>query len=432
MSIFIYKKTSMDLNKKHLLYLTVFFLFLSLNASGQSNSISGRVLNQNTKESVEYASVVLFKQDSVFLNGTTADSIGRFVFTNLTSDDYVLSVSCMGFEAKKILLQNLSESAEIDVLLNESVLSLGEIVISASSTINKINQRIVFPTKLQLNHSANGMQLLNTMMLPGLNINPMTNTISSFDGGKVMLQINGVNVTSEEIQTLQPCQIRRVEYLDYAGIRYGAASKIVNFIVIRDDKGGVIGVDLMNSLNILAGGSFLNNMGKRVEDKHAFLKEYKFTIAIENSGIPGYSTEKIRHPFLAQSLPVYWGDPDISSVYNPDSFVNIMDFSSLEEAVEEVIRLDNDDAAYLEKVTAPFWLHGDSYEEYHDVLIERMLAFFRNIFEQPLEKARRRTRYGRMPVYYSKMRNAFFPPEQHLKEKNLKSLKGIVKKMIWK
>ena len=210
-SIFIYKKTSMDLNKKHLLYLTVFFLFLSLNASGQSNSISGRVLNQNTKESVEYASVVLFKQDSVFLNGTTADSIGRFVFTNLTSDDYVLSVSCMGFEAKKILLQNLSESAEIDVLLNESVLSLGEIVISASSTINKINQRIVFPTKLQLNHSANGMQLLNTMMLPGLNINPMTNTISSFDGGKVMLQINGVNVTSEEIQTLQPCQIRRVE-----------------------------------------------------------------------------------------------------------------------------------------------------------------------------------------------------------------------------
>lgn len=97
---------------------------------------------------------------------------------------------------KKSCYKTFPESAEIDVLLNESVLSLGEIVISASSTINKINQRIVFPTKLQLNHSANGMQLLNTMMLPGLNINPMTNTISSFDGGKVMLQINGVNVTS--------------------------------------------------------------------------------------------------------------------------------------------------------------------------------------------------------------------------------------------
>ena len=253
----IYKKTSMDLNKKHLVYLIVFLLFLSSNAFGQSNSISGRILNRNTKGPIEYASVVLSKQDSIFLKGTTTDSIGKFAFTGLTFDDYVLSVSCMGFEAKKILLQNLSESAEIDILLSESVLSLNEVIILASSTISKINQRIVFPTKLQLSHSANGMQLLSTMMLPGLNINPMVNTISSSDGGKVVVQINGVNATPEEILTLQPHQIRWVEYSDYVGIRYGEASKIVNYIVTRDDKGGVIGVDLMNSLNILAGGDVL-------------------------------------------------------------------------------------------------------------------------------------------------------------------------------
>lgn len=250
----IYKKTSMDLNKKHLLYLIVFFLFGNLNAFGQSINISGRILSQGTQDAVEYANIVLFKQDSIFLQGTTSDSIGRFEFMNLSPNDYVLSVSCMGFEPKKILLQNLAETVEIDVFLNESALSLGEVVISASSTISKINQRIVFPTKLQLSHSANGMQLLNTMMLPGININPMANTISSSDGGKVILQINDVNATSEEILTLQPRQIRRVEYSDYAGIRYGEASKIVNYIVTRDDKGGVIGVDLMNSLNILAGG----------------------------------------------------------------------------------------------------------------------------------------------------------------------------------
>ena len=244
----------MDLNKRHLLYLIVFFLFLSLNAFGQSNNITGRILDQSTKEPIEYANVTLFRQDSVFIEGTASDTIGRFGFTNLISDDYVLLISCMGFETKKILLQNFLESVEIDVFLSERMLSLDEIVISASSTISKINQRIVFPTKLQLDHSANGMQLLNTMMLSGLNINPMTNTISSSDGGKVVLQINGVNTTSEEILTLQPRQIRRIEYSDYAGIRYGEASKIVNYIVTRDDKGGIIGMDLMNSLNILAGG----------------------------------------------------------------------------------------------------------------------------------------------------------------------------------
>ncbi len=247
----------MDLNKIKLLYLIVLFLLSGLSVFGQSLSISGKILNQSTQKPVQYASVALFKQDSLLLKGVATDSTGRFHFFNLAPDDYILSVTYMGFEPRKILVQNLSEPARVDVLLNESVLSLGEVVISASSTISKINQRIVFPTKLQLSHSANGMQLLNTMMLPGLNINPMANTISSSDGGKVILQINGVNATSEEILTLQPRQIRRVEYSDYAGIRYGEASKIVNYIVTRDDRGGIVGVDLMNSLNILAGGDVL-------------------------------------------------------------------------------------------------------------------------------------------------------------------------------
>lgn len=244
----------MDLNKKHSLYLVLFFLLWNLNALGQSINISGRVLNQSTQKPVEYASVIIFTQDSVSLKGMTTDSIGKFEFTNLSPSDYVLSITCMGFEPKRILLQNLIESIEINTLLKESTLSIEEVVISASSTVSKINQRIIFPTKLQLRHSANGIQLLNTMMLPGLNINPMTNTISSSGEDKVMLQINGVNVTSAEIQTLQPHQIKRVEYSDYAGVRYGGASKIVNYIVIRDNKGGIIGMDLMNSLNILAGG----------------------------------------------------------------------------------------------------------------------------------------------------------------------------------
>ncbi len=100
----IYKKTSMYFNKARLLYLIVFFLFINLNVSGQSNSISGKILNQSTKEPVGSADIVLFKQDSVFLKGTTADTIGRFEFANLPSDNYVLSVSCLGFETKTDLV----------------------------------------------------------------------------------------------------------------------------------------------------------------------------------------------------------------------------------------------------------------------------------------------------------------------------------------
>ena len=59
---------------------------------------------------------------------------------------------------------------------------------------------------------ANGMQLLNTMMLPGLNINPMTNTISSFDGGKVILQNQWSKYDIRRDSDCKPRQIRRIEY----------------------------------------------------------------------------------------------------------------------------------------------------------------------------------------------------------------------------
>src|SRR5574344_542464 len=75
-----YKKTSMGFNKARLLYLIVFFLYSGLSVSGQSIHVSGRVLQQNTQTPVEFANVVLFKQDSVFLKGTTTDTIGRFEF----------------------------------------------------------------------------------------------------------------------------------------------------------------------------------------------------------------------------------------------------------------------------------------------------------------------------------------------------------------
>ena len=186
---------------------------------------------------------------------------------------------------------------------------------------------------------------------------------------------------------------------------------------------------LSNYKRIDAGGGFSNNMGKRVVNKRAFLKEYKFTLAIENSSFTGYTTEKICDPFMSQSLPIYWGNPHISLDYNPNSFVNIMDYSSVEEAVEEVIRLDNDDDAYLEKMTAPFWLYGNSFEEFYAARVERMLAFFRNIFEQPLEKARRRTRYGNAELYYLTMKRYSLSPERLLKEKYMNLLRRVIKRL---
>ena len=60
--------------------------------------------------------------------------------------------------------------------------------------------------------------------------------------------------------------------------------------------------------------------------KREFLRQYKFVVAFENSSAPGYNTEKLTHAIEADSLPIYWGDPDIGRSFNTARFVNAHDF----------------------------------------------------------------------------------------------------------
>lgn len=62
--------------------------------------------------------------------------------------------------------------------------------------------------------------------------------------------------------------------------------------------------------------------------KRAFLSRYKFTVAFENSSAPGYHTEKILDPMLVGSIPIYWGDREIESVFNPASFIHVAELQA--------------------------------------------------------------------------------------------------------
>ena len=60
----------------------------------------------------------------------------------------------------------------------------------------------------------------------------------------------------------------------------------------------------------------------------------------------------------------------------------------MERAIEEIIRLDRDDEAYFEKLTAPTFRHPI---EWYEAQFE---SFLLNIFNQPIESARRLNAYG--------------------------------------
>jgi hypothetical protein len=155
------------------------------------------------------------------------------------------------------------------------------------------------------------------------------------------------------------------------------------------------------------GGHWRNNVGGPVPNKYAFQARYKFAIAFENASTPGYVTEKIADAMASNAIPIYWGDPEIASDFNPDAFVNCLAYDSLEAAVARVRQIDGDDALYRQMLAAPWFRDGVEPEALRET---RFRSFLAGIFDQPCEQAfrRNRGRWGRK--YERRLDEAFHRP----------------------
>jgi len=69
---------------------------------------------------------------------------------------------------------------------------------------------------------------------------------------------------------------------------------------------------------------------KEIDYKLDMLKNYAFHVVIENTKTDGYFTEKLIDSFLTGSIPIYWGDPNITSFFDERGMIVC---NSLEEIV---------------------------------------------------------------------------------------------------
>jgi GR25 family glycosyltransferase involved in LPS biosynthesis len=51
--------------------------------------------------------------------------------------------------------------------------------------------------------------------------------------------------------------------------------------------------------------------------------QYKYALAIENNSEPNYASEKVWEPILCESLPFYWGCPNLEDYIDPRAFVRL-------------------------------------------------------------------------------------------------------------
>ena len=140
-----------------------------------------------------------------------------------------------------------------------------------------------------------------------------------------------------------------------------AKRKFCNFVVSNNgcQERNNFYTELSKYKKVDSGGRFANNIGYAVDSKVKFQSEYKFSIAFENNAYrpqhPGYTTEKIMEPMTVNSVPIYWGNPEIGKEFNTKSFINVYDFDHIDSVINYIEYLDNNDKKYLELLNQPWF-----------------------------------------------------------------------------
>ena len=233
--------------------------------SAQAQTISGKLVDEENQP-LAYANVVLQQTDSTFVKGETSDEMGSFRISKLSKGDYRLVISSIGYQTLYLDLQGFSRSTDLGTLtMKDASKQLDEVTVTAINVTATADKKLVFPNQQQVKASANGVDLLRNLMIPRLAISPLTNSVSTTDGGMVQLAINGRKATKEEVTALQPSEIIRVEMIEDPGLRYGEADAVVNYVVRRYDMGGSLGYDGTQSTKSWFGNHNVNgklNFGK--------------------------------------------------------------------------------------------------------------------------------------------------------------------------
>lgn len=100
--------------------------------------------------------------------------------------------------------------------------------------------------KEALEKARHSKDLLTT--LPELQLDPISNTVTSIKGGKVLFLINGIEASDNQIKSIAPTNVVRVEYFDIPPARYSQrADTVVNIITKNPEVGYSYGADVTSA-----------------------------------------------------------------------------------------------------------------------------------------------------------------------------------------
>ncbi len=285
-------------------------LFSASLASAQKANIKGRIVD-GVKTSIDGANVNLIDQNSQIISSTVSNSDGKFEFSYSSGDNYALNISHVEYMTLRVELMDLTGNNDLgDIMLEQQqrVIEIDEVVVAGKAkAVRAEDDRLVYvPSKDIKDRSYNGFELLNKLSLPEIKYDISSESLSSFKNGSVQIRLNGVLISQEDLKTINPREIRIINYIDQPGVRWGDnVAVVIDIETHRIEKGTQIGVNTKNEVTnpngynyayarvhrnknifyVLAGMNYMTSVDQYSNSLIEYIKPEQ-TIILNKEGVP--------------------------------------------------------------------------------------------------------------------------------------------------
>ncbi len=222
--------------------------------------ISGKVIDSQTSEPIEYANLVLYRmRDSAMVNGTVSIKTGDFLFEKLMPGRYYLKISFIGYDTKFIdtlaIRPNAAEQKLGSIKLYQKSVSVGEVIVQGQKeTLNfNLDKKVYNVDQNMANSGATALEIIEN--IPSVTVdadggvavrgNPNINIL--IDGKPSALAGYG---SSDVLSQIPASQIESIELVTNPSAKYDP-----------EGTGGILNVILKRKSNIGINGSVMANAG---------------------------------------------------------------------------------------------------------------------------------------------------------------------------
>jgi hypothetical protein len=216
-------------------------------SKAQSNTtLSGQVVNLETKEVLPFASVAVFNSKNLLINGSVASDDGRFIIKGLGEGKYNVKVSCIGHNNSQmeILIGKLNTNYDLGKIgLSLISTELGEVVVAGkNSEITPQLDKKTFDISNGIAQS--GGSVMDAMKaMPGVTFDQEGKVILR-GSDKVLVLIDGKQSSltgfgnQKGLDNIPVANIERIEIINSPSAKYDASGMagIINIVYKNERK----------------------------------------------------------------------------------------------------------------------------------------------------------------------------------------------------